>query len=128
MLLGPTNKTPIVEQSPHKSTDPSFVRDEVGDLLQKCILFRTKEMEGFIQFKRKGHCEIHPILSDETKVFLETRHIVSTLPKEPQIAEVQRWLNVHALSGDEIHQIHTRVARIGDAVYFDLGTSDHTII
>jgi hypothetical protein len=94
-------------------------------------LFHTAQNVGFIAVSSSEHGTVcHPVRSEATKGLIRLRYHRSTgktISKEA-LAEVIDMTEAHALYEAPQEVAHVRIAGTADAVYYDLGRPDGTIV
>lgn len=85
-------------------------------------LFHTPDREAFALLPVNGHRETWRVRSKDFKLWLLHRYFASTgkAPNAQALQDARNTLTARGMFEGEEHEVHTRVAGAGEAIYLDL--------
>ncbi len=102
----------------------------IGLAKENCTFFHTPDMIAYAEVSTDGHREVWPVKSHTFRLYLERLFHKETggSPSTNARSEALSTLEALARFDGKEHPVHRRVAREGNGIVIDLGTTDWNIV
>src|SRR5437016_14547684 len=116
-----TNVPPAGEEKKDKR---GLARKIVDHVQPRVKLFHTPDGEAYVRFRKGGHEENHRVQSKDFRMWLThgARGKFDSPPSKSVVDTVITALEAVAITSGAENRVHYRYARIGEAIYIDLGS------
>jgi hypothetical protein len=117
--LGKTGDCDGSEPDSESATQGECLVDILGD----AELFRSPAGRLYVRLQVGDHREVWSISGESVGTYLSHLHHERTgnVASSRALSDAVRVLRGRALFGPDVHEVHVRVAREGEAIYLDLG-------